>query len=347
MLWKHNNRANLAVQSILQILEHEGLNPAVCLKNTGIQVHEIMAPDTEISDYLEIKILEQALAALPGKAGYGIESGETLHVNNCGVWGLAILTSPNVRSAFETASRFSEMSIMLSKITLTETQDQVIFSLDLAHLPPSIHSFIFERYYGTTLNFFREMIPEYDFSHAELVVPAHHSEYAQQLSAITNHRVSCSTSGYAIKASKTLLDYPFPKADSVIHAHFIRECEQVLRSHKQLPDNAQKIRNYILNKKVFTPRLPDVASSLYMSERTLKRRLQEEGHTFSEIVLDTKMTLAKELLLTASLPVKVVAVRLDYSEPASFIRAFGKWWGVSPTEIKATDIPVKFLQPAS
>ena len=344
MFQKNNNRANLAIQSIMNILENNGLDPALCLKDTGIIPHQVMDIDTDISDFLEIKIIEQALAALPAKAGYGIESGQSLHINNCGVWGLAILTSPDVRSAFETASRYSEMSIMLSKVNLEEMNDRVTFRLNVSHLPVSIHRFIFERYYATTLNFLQEMVPGYDFSDYRLLLPFSDPDYEQALSQLTQLTVIPDSPCYGIRASKELLDFPFPQSDSIIHQHFIAECEQVLRVHKQLPDHSQKIRDYILTNKAFFPRLSDVASSLFMSERTLKRRLQEEGHNFSEIVLDTKMALAKELLLTASLPVKVVAARLDYSEPASFIRAFGKWWGVSPSEIKPTQVPLRYLK---
>ena len=56
-------------------------------------------------------------------------------------------------------------------------------------------------------------------------------------------------------------------------------------------------------------------------------------HEVNQIVLETKMMIAKELLVESSLPIKIVAERLDYAETASFTRAFKKWWGVSPAKV--------------
>lgn len=306
MSWKDHSRANMAVQAMVNILDSEGLDPMLCLQGTDLTIAQILDVETKIPDELEIQVIEQALSLLPKKAGYGAKAGQALRITNFGIWGLAILTSPDVRSAFETMSRFSEMSIVLSKVSLRETHDQVAFVLDMSHLPVRIHNFMFERYYVMTVNFLREMVPEYDFSDFELHLPASDPVYEQELAALTKLKVVPGQFHYAVVASKTLLDYPFPKTDPLAHAHFMSECEGMLKAHKQLPDYAQSIRNYILQKQDFSPKLSVVAQSMCISERTLKRRLLEENHSFSQVVLDTKMTLAKELLLTAALPVKVV-----------------------------------------
>lgn len=339
---KHHNRANASIQPVINILKNEGIDPELCLAGTPLTLDKITQADTEISDTMEIKIIEQALTLLPPRAGYGILAGQDLQLDNYGVWGLAVLTSPNVRSAFQTTSRFSEMSIMLSKVSLREGKDQVSLILDMGHLPRSIRPFIFERYFTMTVSFLQRMIPAYDFSKSELWLPFSDEVYETQLQALSGFSIKANAPYFAVSTSRSLLDYSFPKADSTIHSHFMAECESLLKSQTRLSDYSQRIRDYMLNEQVFSPKLASVAQSLFMSERTLRRRLAEEGHSFSDIVLDTKMRLAKELLVTASLPVKVVAARLEYAEPASFIRAFGKWWGVPPGKIKSTHIPVKY-----
>lgn len=334
MSWKDHNRANLAIQAMINILESEGINPNLCFDETGLKVREILDIDVQISDSQEIAIIEKALELLPPKAGYGISAGRSLRITSFGVWGLAILTSPDMRSAFETIVKFSELSVLLSKVSLREDQDRVSFIVDMAHLPASIHRFMFERYFSGNVSFLREVTPNYDFSDFELHLPFSDPVYEGELMGITNLKVVPNQNDYAISAPKALLDIPFPQTDPIAHSHFIAECSKILHEHKELPNYAERVRSYILREKEFTPKLSDVANSMCISDRTLRRRLQEESQSFNDVVLETKMTLAKELLLSTGLPVKVIAVRLDYSESASFVRAFKKWWGMTPAEMK-------------
>lgn len=334
MSWKDHSRANFAVQAISNILDSHGLDPNLCLRGTGLTVEKVLDYETVIPNKLEVEIIERALSFLPDQAGYGIRAGRSLRITNFGVWGLAILTSPDIRSALEAMARFSELSVTVSKVSLRESGERLSFIIDMGHLPKSVHRFMFERYVSMTLNFLREVVPDFDFDLFELSLPFQDPIYERQLAELTALRVHSGEDEYCVSVSKKLLGYPFNATDPLAHSHFLAECESMLKEQKSLPDYAHQIRNYVLREKNFSPKLGVVAKVLCLSDRTLRRRLQEEGHSFNQVVLDTKMTLAKELLLTTSLPVKVVAERLDYSESASFVRAFKKWSGVSPAKIK-------------
>jgi len=334
MSWKELSRANFTIHAITSILEEEGFDPNVCLVDTGLKTTELLDVQTKISPEIEIQIIERALSVLPKKAGYGFRVGRSLRITNFGVWGLAILTSPDMRSAIEAMARFSEFSLTLSKVSFRESQERMAFVLDMRHLPSSIHRFMFERYCSMTVNFLAEMIPDYQFSDFELHLPFSDPAYESELAKITGLEVLSNQAEFSLSVLKELLDVPFPEADPLAHAHFIAECERMLKGIERLPDYAQRIRNYILREKDFSPSLETVAKSMCLSGRTLRRRLQEEEHNFNQVVLDTKMALAKELLQTTSLPVKVVAERLNYSESASFVRAFKKWSGQSPAKLK-------------
>ena len=334
MSWKDHRRANLTIQAIVNLLQAEGLEPELCIQGTGLSLEQLLNQETQIPNQVEITVIHNAISLLPVKAGYGISVAKTLRLTHFGIWGLAILTSPDLRSALEIMSRFSEMSIMLSRVSYRESKGRVAFVLDMQHLPVSIHRFMFERYYYTMIQFLQEMLPNYDMTEFELHLPFSDLEYVAQSAAITDLKIVPQQPHFALVASSGLLDVPLPNTAPLVHSHFVAECEGVLNEYKKLPDYAQEIRDYILQKQAFSPKLADVADSLFMSERTLKRRLQESNYSFKSVVMDTKMTLAKELLLAASLPVKVVASQLDYSDSASFLRAFKKWWGMSPTEMR-------------
>lgn len=73
-----------------------------------------------------------------------------------------------------------------------------------------------------------------------------------------------------------------------------------------------------------------VARSLGMSRRTLRRRLDEAGTGFAEIVADCRDADARRLLEKTSLPVGVIAERLGYSDATAFVRAFARRCGLTP-----------------
>ncbi|REL25883.1 AraC family transcriptional regulator [Thalassotalea euphylliae] len=335
MSWKDNRRANLTIQAIANILDTNGIDLTECFGDTAIDIKQILNADVDIPNQTEIEVIERAVEVLPKQAGYGVKAAQALDVTNFGVLGLAILTSPTVRSALEAMASFSEVSILLSRVSFRESLGRVAFILDMEHLPVAIHRFTFERYFYMTLRFLREMSPDYDASDFELQLPFSDPHYEQELAEISGLKVRSNQPFYALIASKELLDLPVTNTDPIAHNHFLSECQRILNETNKFAGFAQKVRNYILQEKNFSPKLTDVANSLFISDRTLKRRLQEENHNFKAVVMDTKMTLARELLLAASLPVKVVATRLDYSESASFLRAFKKWWGVSPAQMRA------------
>ena len=84
-------------------------------------------------------------------------------------------------------------------------------------------------------------------------------------------------------------------------------------------------------------KLDDIAELFEISPRTLKRRLNETGTTFSELVEEVKVTEAKRLLAESDLPISEIAHSLMYSQLPSFSRAFSNSTGVSPSEFRASN----------
>jgi AraC-like DNA-binding protein len=83
--------------------------------------------------------------------------------------------------------------------------------------------------------------------------------------------------------------------------------------------------------------LPDkslIAAQLGMSERTMQRRLKEEGTSYQEILDNTRHYLARELLRSTRVPLTDVALQLGFSEPSTFFRAFKKWEGMTPGQYR-------------
>ncbi len=78
-----------------------------------------------------------------------------------------------------------------------------------------------------------------------------------------------------------------------------------------------------------------VAHLFGLSERTLRRRLNEEGKTFMQLINETRFELARQLLADTALSVAEIATTLQYDDPNAFSRAFHQWSQVSPTQWRA------------
>jgi AraC-like DNA-binding protein len=67
-----------------------------------------------------------------------------------------------------------------------------------------------------------------------------------------------------------------------------------------------------------------------MSERTLQRRITEEGTTFRALVQDARRAAGRRLLADRSIAIDRVAGLLGYRNTSAFYRAFRGWEGITP-----------------
>ena len=79
------------------------------------------------------------------------------------------------------------------------------------------------------------------------------------------------------------------------------------------------------------PELSDVARDLGLSERTLQRRITEDGTSFRDVLIEARQELGRQLLSDPSAEIDEVACLLGYQDASSFYRAFRYWEGVTPS----------------
>lgn len=82
------------------------------------------------------------------------------------------------------------------------------------------------------------------------------------------------------------------------------------------------------------PSQSEIARKLGMSERTLQRRLRDEGRSFADVLDGVRRELAARYLGDPRLTIYEVAFLLGYAEPSSFHRAFRRWTGEGPREFR-------------
>ena len=80
------------------------------------------------------------------------------------------------------------------------------------------------------------------------------------------------------------------------------------------------------------PELSEVARELGISERTLQRRITEEGYNFRQLILEARQDMVRRLLLDLSIDINEVAYLVGFEDANSFYRAFRSWEGTTPTQ---------------
>ena len=78
------------------------------------------------------------------------------------------------------------------------------------------------------------------------------------------------------------------------------------------------------------PSITVVAPRLHISPRTLERRLEREGTTFSTLLDDLRKRLALRYVASRDLELAEIAFLLGFSKTTAFHRAFKRWTGQTP-----------------
>src|SRR5262249_28179781 len=83
------------------------------------------------------------------------------------------------------------------------------------------------------------------------------------------------------------------------------------------------------------PRRDKVAAELCMSERTLRRRLEEEATSFIALLDGTRRELAEQYLGRLHLSLAQAAYLLGFADQRSFFRACRRWFDLSPGQYRS------------
>lgn len=146
-------------------------------------------------------------------------------------------------------------------------------------------------------------------------------------------RVAFGASSFRMVFDEKDLLTPIPTAD----ANMLALCERMSNqtAQEQTGHFTAKVRQVLVkNLAKGDPRREHVAEVLCLSERTLQRRLSEEGTNFAELVDKLRRELAERLLAQGHLSTTEIAFELGFSDPSNFYRACRRWFGHSPSGLR-------------
>jgi AraC-like DNA-binding protein len=131
------------------------------------------------------------------------------------------------------------------------------------------------------------------------------------------------------------LDFPLVTADANYHEQFAADA---LALHQSIPNSVSlKVRITLhsrLTHAAFSA--TTVADLLGLHERTLHRRLQNEGTSFRELLEETRRISSCNYLKGTTLPISSIAIALGYGSTGAFDHAFKRWYGKSPKQWRSS-----------
>ena len=118
---------------------------------------------------------------------------------------------------------------------------------------------------------------------------------------------------------------------------YLRQCEALLRQMRMAGSHSSSVRRVLLSSRGHFPSAPEIAKTLHMSERTLRRRLKAESTSYQAIVDDVRNHLAQQYLTDTTLGVAEVGALISFEDTANFRHAFRKWNGITPAQFRVLE----------
>lgn len=309
-----------------------GVDADTCLLGTGISEAQLRDADVLIAREQEMRLLENLILALPQVPAPGFELGLQYNVATFGIWGFAVRISRTLHEAFERAVRYLPLSTAYCRFWLDVDAREFAICADPAAIPQHLRQFLLERDIATSVNLLRELsLAGVRIQRLEFQGPA--PEHAARIEALCGLAPRYGGTRNAIVLRREDTEIPLPMYD----AHLVRLFEDQCRAQlerRQVTGLGGQVRQLILGPLGLVASLEDVAQHLAMAPRSLRRRLEEEGNSFRDIVEAERKQLAAQLLHGSQMKLDEMALQLGYGDTASFTRAFRRWFGQAPGEYR-------------
>jgi AraC-like DNA-binding protein len=155
------------------------------------------------------------------------------------------------------------------------------------------------------------------------------------LEALGTTRVRFGAGSNGVELPAEVLDLPLPGHDPALLALLDRQAEQALgglpAASRLVAQVRRRIRDTLGEE---PPTLEGVAAGLAMSPRTLQRRLADDGVRFQALLDEVRRELALDYVRDRRRPLGEIAYLLGYAELSPFLRAFKRWTGKTPADLR-------------
>lgn len=159
--------------------------------------------------------------------------------------------------------------------------------------------------------------------------------YAAEYTRLLHVPVTFGASHNAVVLSRESLTAPMIHGEPNAAKAFARRADTLVVELRETDGIAGRVRDVVARRGVGDVTMEWTAARLGMSVATLRRRLDGEGTTFSEIIDTVRRSFAERILQEGSLSISEVAYSLGFSSVGAFHRAFKRWTGVAPAAYRS------------
>jgi AraC-like DNA-binding protein len=316
--------------SIPSILEEHGLDPSRVLAQVGLDARLFDNPENRVSFAALGRLLETCVE-LTRCRHFGLLIGQRFKLDSLGVLGELMSNCPTVRDALRLAALYLDL----------HDRGAVSLTLDLGEGKSALGYSLFEVKSPAAEQILDGAIAMQYLLLRDLCGPAWRPVLVQlshsrptNIGPLQKHfradlEFDVHISGIVFESH--WLDHRIEGADPAALAAITKAIESG-RPQQAMPFLAQVRR--ALHAMMFTGSVSsaNLARLFDLNERTLRRRLAEEGVTVRGLTNEARRELAHRLLRDTDLPVSEVAAVLRYSDVTVFARAFRGWSNMSPRE---------------
>ena len=163
--------------------------------------------------------------------------------------------------------------------------------------------------------------------------PAHADDYALIYTEHSWFFEPDDASGPTLLASlaANLLDLPIRRDETALASFLDGAPGKIALLYRRDRETVLRVRDLLRAALPELPSLTNVAHQLNLSDRTLHRRLEEEGTNFRAIRDAMRRDMALSRLRKSRQPLAQLAAELGYAEPSAFYRAVIAWTGMAPS----------------
>lgn len=317
---------------LLDVLSRRGVATETLLADTRIEPGCWRDPQARITAQ-DFEVVATRAMALSGEPWLGWELGASMTLSSHGFLGYAAMSSATLGEALELAVKYFRTRSTLVQLETFTDGDMAVMQINellaLGDLAPMIMESLFSSFHfmGEKLVPGLDVIGELRFSYPE-------PDYFARMRPVMPVPVYFDCAYNQMRFPVERMQYPLQFADPRLARMASDQCEQEMASIKLPPPLLGQVRRIILGGGGRFPGVEEVAGELHMSSRTLKRKLQQLGTSYQEVLDGLRKGLAVEYLTQSEKTVDEIAMTLGYSDASNFARAFRRWTARSPSDYR-------------
>jgi AraC-like DNA-binding protein len=302
------------------------------LAGSGVSPSSLSDPATRLPIPTFERLIERA-RALTGEPGLGFHLGLSMRISAHGHLGFAAMTATTLEGALEIAARFAPTRTTAISLRLERDADRAFVVIDEHCAFGSARDVIITSLIVGIWQIGNALTGRSLRGGADLAFPEPH--YFARFAGRMPGPVHFDQPSHRIIFDKAILDLPLVLSDPTAQKLAQEQCERELEAIGPRPPVVAGVRERLAREEGGFHPLPRIAKKMNMSVRTLKRKLEADGTTYSELLDEQRRAKAMLLLRRPDLAVEEIAARLGYSDAANFTRAFRRWTGTTPKAFRA------------